>query len=589
MNPQPDTSGCGSHETPRPTAEYRRNLNIVWGECCARWLAVLGVRHAVVCPGSRSAPLALGFAHCPDITTTSVLDERSAAFYALGISRASGIPAALICTSGTAAANFLPAVVEARYARIPMLIFTADRPPELRECAAGQAILQNRLYADFVNFQVELALPDADCLPYLRQTLVHAYRRTLIPQAGPVHLNQPFREPLAPVGAQAAAEIPADPVPGVPLPVLSDGADKLNQMLEACADKRGIIIAGSAWNCDQRAHVRGIAWLAKRLQWPVLADVLSPARHRAVEFPCLVSAYHALLGNGAASIPSGLEAVIRIGHLPTSKALRSWLTMHPDSDTWIIDPGQDNTDPLHARSRRLHTLPEQWPGSSGEVKACGQWLTLWRKLEQAAAARRDRFMSGSRDRFEGKIPWLLGRLLPPDSVVILGSSMPVRDAEFFWPANDCAHQLFANRGANGIDGVLSTALGLAASLNKPVHLVIGDLALAHDLGAFKLARNFSGNLRVICVNNNGGGIFENLPIAAFEPPFEALFATPQSIDFSALPAVFGIRHHCADTPEALEELLKHPPGKGIELVEWHTDRKQDTLLRRDILKHIGGH
>lgn len=569
-----------------------RNINTVWASILAETLTRLGLTTAVICPGSRSTPLAVAFAQNNQIDAIPVLDERSAAFFALGMARKTKLPVALICTSGTAGANFYPAVIEARESRVPLLVLTADRPPELRDCHSGQTIDQLKLYGTYPNWQTELTLPSMGIsrLRYLRQTVIHAWERSQFPVPGPVHINIPFRDPLAPVQQldpdtlpspfeledffTAVACVPFTPPSPLPMP--------LYQEWQQC--EQGIIIAGPAQPQRPRSYCAAIAQLSKTLQWPVLADGLSPVRNYAELNPYLISTYDLILRNRKRTQSLTPMGVIHVGDLPTSKELRSWLE-ECQPHRWIIDPSDHNLDPLHGKTIHLRTTIEQLvtvipsPESTGEAKTSA-YLDQWCKAEAKVRATVDRKMTGMKQMFEGKAAWLLSQTLPPKTPLFIANSMPVRDIEYFWFPGDRNIRLFFNRGANGIDGTLSTALGMAYRYQSSVMLT-GDLALLHDTNGFLLKHKFVGHLTIVLINNNGGGIFETLPISKFNPPFEEFFATPQDVDFAQLCMTYGVEHQLIQSWEQLQELLTSLPAEGIRVLELQSDRKADAKWRKD--------
>ncbi len=569
-----------------------KNTNTVWASILTETLKRSGLTTAVICPGSRSAPLAITFAQQAGIEAIPVLDERAAAFFALGISRQFGLPVALVCTSGTAGANFYPAVIEASQSQVPLLILTADRPPELRDCRAGQTIDQLKLFGNFPNWQAELALPDLDLgmLAYLRQTIIHATERSRWPVPGPVHLNIPFREPLAPI-PQAEAEglalhfQPEDFFAAVePLSLQFDHQIKLNlpipiQKWQQC--HRGVIIAGPAQPQSPEDYCAAIAQLSQALGWPVLAEGLSPLRNYAEINPYLISTYDLILRNQALATQLAPELAIRIGELPTSKELRTWLDgVQPKQ--WIVDPGGQNLDPLHGRTVHLRLPVEQLVQVLPDKKVSSEYLELWCTTEAKVRQALDQTMAKISIPFEGKVAWLLSQTLPLNTPLFIANSMPIRDVESFWqPGNSKIRPLF-NRGANGIDGNLSTALGIAYRHQSSVMLT-GDLALLHDTNGFLLQHKFVGHLTIVLINNNGGGIFEMLPVAKFEPPFEDFFATPQGIEFSKLCATYDVEHELIQSWEELTQWLNPLPTKGIRVLELRSDRKADAKWRQENL------
>ena len=589
------------------------NTNQLWAFILAETLKRLGLTSAVICPGSRSTPLALAFAKASyNIEAISILDERSAAFFALGVAKASKRPVVLVCSSGTAGANFYPAVIEARESRVPLLILTADRPQELRNCHSGQTIDQLKLYGNYPTWQTELALPSPDMqmLAYLRQTVIHGWERSLYPVSGPVHLNIPFRDPLAPI-PDADIELEFEPeefFSGITTDV--ETAPLLFALLpqEWLQSQRGIIIAGVAQVQQPKEYCSAIAQLSQILKFPVLAEGLSPVRNYADLNPYLISTYDLILRNQQLSQQLAPEIVIQIGEIPTSKQLRTWInTTQPKR--WIIDPSDQNLDPLHGKTIHLRVSIEQLvqgvgdrgTGGQGEWGTRGQgeqkrispplqgvspssspYLQMWCDAEAQVRSNVDQTMATMNELCESKAAWLLSQTLAPGTPLFIANSMPVRDVEFFWKPNNLGVRSHFNRGANGIDGTLSTALGIAHRHQSSVMLT-GDLSLLHDTNGFLIRNKFVGHLTIVLINNNGGGIFEMLPIAQFDPPFEEFFATPQDIDFAQLCATYGVEHELITSWEKLQKKLNPLPSKGIRVLELRTNRKKDAKWRQDNL------
>jgi 2-succinyl-5-enolpyruvyl-6-hydroxy-3-cyclohexene-1-carboxylate synthase len=572
-----------------------RNTNTLWSSIIAETLKRLGLTTAIICPGSRSAPLTVAFAQHPEIEAIPILDERSAAFFALGVAKRSHVPAALVCTSGTAGANFYPAVIEASESQVPLLVLTADRPPELRDCHAGQAIDQQKLYGSYPNWQAELALPSQKIgmLRYLRQTIVQAVKRSLFSVPGAVHLNVPFREPLAPtpqpdtLNSQLHQEdfftgITLNPYPHS---CTGDSASRPYSSLlstwKQC--ERGIIIAGVAQPQHRQEYCQAITHLSQSLGWAVLAEGLSPVRNYANLNPYLISTYDLILGNPQLSQKLAPEMVIQLGALPTSKELRAWLNS-TQPQRWIIDPSPENFDPLHGKTTHLHLSVEQLattiPPLAKQESVSSDYLHQWRDAETQLRQALDKTMATTDTLFEGKAAWLLSQTLPPATPLLIANSMPVRDVEFFWKPNNSGIQPFCNRGANGIEGSLSTALGIAHHHQSSVMLT-GDLALLHDTNGFLQRNRFTGHLTIVLINNNGGGIFEMLPISQFEPPFQEYFATPQEMDFAQLCGTYGIEYKRITNWQQLQALLNPLPEKGIRVLEIPTNRREDAKWRQE--------
>ncbi|MBW4598035.1 MAG: 2-succinyl-5-enolpyruvyl-6-hydroxy-3-cyclohexene-1-carboxylic-acid synthase [Calothrix sp. FI2-JRJ7] len=561
------------------------NTNELWAFVLVETLKRLGLTCAVICPGSRSTPLAVAFAlHAPTIEVIPILDERSAGFFALGRARVTKKPVAVVCTSGTAGANFYPAVIEAFESCVPLLLLTADRPQELRFCHSGQTIDQVKLYGNYPNWQAELAIPGAtlNLLTYLRQTIIYAWERCLSPQPGLVHLNIPFRDPLAPVSdgidlTSLQSEINSEDFWRQPLPLSS--LPLTSYPFPLPPSSRGIIIAGIAQPLIDDQYCNHIALLARALNYPVLAEGLSPVRNHADLNSYIISTYDSILRNADFREKLAPEFVILIGEMPTSKELRTWL-QQTQPQLLIIDKSFRNLDSLHLRTSHLRV--DICELSEFPTLPTTTYLEDWRHIETKTRIRLDKTFEQISEMLECKAAWLLSQILPPKTPLFIANSMPVRDIEFFWKPNNLGIKAFVNRGANGIDGTLSTALGVAHR-NQSSVMLTGDLALLHDTNGFLIRKKFIGHLTIILINNNGGGIFEMLPISQFEPPFEELFATPQDIDFGKLSATYDIEHEIITSWNLLKEKLNPLPTSGIRILEIQTNRKHDAKWRKENL------
>ena len=581
-----------------------RNTNSVWASILAATLQRLGLTTAVICPGSRSTPLAVAFAQHPQIEAIPVLDERSASFFALGIAKRTHRPVVLVCTSGTAGANFYPAIIEAKESRVPLIVLTADRPPELRDCHSGQTIDQVKLYGNYPNWQTELAVPSLDIklLRYLRQTIIYAWERSHFPTPGAVHLNIPFRDPLAPIPELETEAFKSQLQPeeffaGITpyIQTQTSSIPNLETLLEKwLQEERGIIIAGVAEPIQPEEYCSAIAHLSTLLKFPVLAEGLSPVRNYAQLNPYLISTYDLILRNQQLAQQLTPKIVIQIGDLPTSKELRTWLqSIQPQQ--WIIDPSHHNLDSLHNQTQHLRISIQQLSLVAEEYflskkhapdnrieEIQKSYLDFWRNSEASVRSSIDQKMISMQELFEGKLAWLLSQTLPPKTPIFISNSMPVRDVEFFWKPNNSEIQPFFNRGANGIDGTLSTALGIAHRHQSSIMLT-GDLALLHDTNGFLLRNKFFGSITIILINNNGGGIFEMLPIFKFDPPFEEFFATPQNINFADLCTTYNVDYELITSWEHLQQLLNPLPTTGIRVLELRTNRTTDANWRKNNL------
>ena len=571
-----------------------RNTNTLWCSVLVETLVRLGLHRVVISPGSRSAPLTFAFARHPRVEAIPVLDERSAGFYALGLAKQSHRPVALVCTSGTAAANFLPAVVEAHESGVPLLVFTADRPPELRGCHSGQSINQLELYGGFVNLFQDLPVPAATlaAMRRLRRTIERACVATARPMTGPVHLNCPFRDPLPPLAQALPLGITGKAFTGFfvgltdapPRPPVKPS--EAPAWFQPAVGEGGVIIVGPNSPVSPRAFVAGVARVARALGWPVLADALSPVRMHAGRSGPVVAHYDAILRSRALADELRPKRVICIGGWPTSKMLREWL-QQADPETVLLTDRVDDMDGLRLRTRHVRGGFDVWCAAYRGKIPLGPYARRWLAEEKRVAKSLGAALSLANGLVEPAVVPLLARYLPARTALFVASSMPVRDAEYFWPANDRGHAIHFNRGANGIDGTLSTALGIAHGA-RPAVLLTGDLALLHDTNGFLSRQKFKGSLTIVLINNNGGGIFEHLPVAQFNPPFEEFFATPQHIDFRKLCATYGVAHVAVKSTGQLARLVAKLPKSGVRVLEVRTNRKHDAAFRKQLFAGLAG-
>ena len=412
-----------------------RNVNQLWAYILTETLKRLGLTCAIICPGSRSTPLAIAFAQqAPEIEAISILDERSAAFFALGQAKATGRPVVIVCTSGTAGANFYSAVIEASYSGVPLLLLTTDRPPELRDCHSGQTVDQLRLYGNYPNWQTELALPSADMgmLAYLRQTVIHSWERMQTPTKGVVHLNIPFRDPLAPLPDGTDLSYlqsqfhPEDFFAGIantaPFPT-PHSLLPIPQQWKEC--DRGIIIAGVAQPQRPQEYAKAIAQLSQTLKWPVLAEGLSPVRNYAELNPYLISTYDLILRNQQLAKQLAPEMVIQVGEMPTSKELRNWIDA-TQPRRWIIDNSDQNLDPLHGKTTHLRISVEDIKAEERNLSFSSDYGKQWCDAETKVRLVVDQTMGKIDEIIESKTAWLISQILPPGTPLFIANSMPVR-------------------------------------------------------------------------------------------------------------------------------------------------------------------
>ena len=540
-----------------------------------------GVEVAVVAPGSRSTPLALALAADPRMRVEVFLDERSAAFFALGVARASGRPAVVLCTSGTAAANFHPAVLEAWHGRVPMVVCTADRPPELRDTGAGQAIDQIKVFGAAMRWFCEVGVADeAPAAPaYWRSVAARSVADATGPPAGPVHLNLAFREPLVPTGAVGPVGGRSGGRPWVTTtagPSVPDVGEVSRLAGLVAATPRGLVVAG--WGAGAGADV--VKRFAVAARWPVLADPLSGVRSG----PNAISTYDALLRVPAIADRLRPDLVVHLGAPLTGKVATSWLDR--DVPRILVDPDRAWLDPHRGASERVVADPGALLAAVADRldeagAASSPWLDEWRRAEATARAAVDGLLDADDAPSEPRVARDLVACLPEDSSLVVGSSMPVRDVEAFARPRRGV-RFHSNRGVNGIDGFVSTVLGVAAA-SGPTVALCGDLTFLHDAGGLLEAVRRDIDAVLIVVDNRGGGIFSFLPQAAFREDFETLWGTPHHLDLAALCAIHGIpAHRVARASELAPAVLQAAAEGGIRVVIVTTDRDTNVAYHRRI-------
>jgi 2-succinyl-5-enolpyruvyl-6-hydroxy-3-cyclohexene-1-carboxylate synthase len=490
-------------------------------------LAAQGVEFACISPGSRSAPIAIALQRHPKIRVFVHIDERSGSFFGVGLAKGTGKPVVLLSTSGTAAAEFHPAVVEASHSRTPLIVLTADRPPELRDVGANQSIDQQRLYGTAVRWFFDPGPPveAANASRIWRRLAARAYAEAA---TGPVHINLPFREPLVPTpGEVPAAEGAAGQSvsAGRTLPTPSQVTTLASALQRS---QRPLVVAGEMRDGDRLAPA------LSRLGLPVLAEPSSQLRR--AETGAAVESYEALLRAGW-SLQHGPDLVIRLGGTPTSKVLSAWLAA-TSAPTFLIDPDRTWRDQDQVASHVVvcdpQALMEALPAMDRSAWR-EEWVSAGKRATAAIAAT---FVSTPMH--EGHIVRALASRMPDNAQVFVGSSMPIRAADSFWPHAKTQQRFFGNRGASGIDGLVSTGLGLAAARSVPTVLLLGDLSLYHDMNGLWAVRRHGLRATIVVCDNNGGGVFNFLPQAQHQDVFEELFATPLGLDFAQVARLYDL-------------------------------------------------
>ena len=588
-------------------------------------LVAAGVLEVIVCPGSRSTALALATRAHPGLRVRVLLDERSAGFFALGLARASRRPVAVVVTSGTAVANLLPAVVEASLARVPLVLLTADRPPELRDRGAPQTVDQVGIFGPHVRWSAELPLLDGEpeTRRHIRSVVGRAVATAHAGPAGPVHLNIPFREPLIPTSALGplglldgvgafdsprAAEGRARPftdvVSGRRRLIAADLADLAARLLSV---ERGLIVAGPQ---DDPELPAALARLAAATGYPIVADPLSGVRCGPHDRSYVVSHADHLVRPGPWRDTHLPDLVIRFGAAPTSKPVMTLLgevaptQIVVDGDGGWREPAIIPTTFIHADATTTalaladevvkagaSTLGAGTVPAATTPRLTSRWASAWTDADRMADRALHDWLAGVQGRgepFEGLPFALLGGLLPGGSLLWAGNSMPVRDLDDWLPGGDRAIRPLSNRGANGIDGVVSTALGAAAAEVGPVALVVGDVSFLHDLNALVAARLHGLSATIVLIDNDGGGIFSFLPQASTNAPevglpehYEELFGTPHGIDVGPIVTALGGEYQAVGPAELAAALADSIGRPGVRVLGFRTDRGRNVELHRE--------
>lgn len=555
------------------------HLNLRWAQALCDGFAAAGLSDLVLSPGSRSTPLALAFLRQPLIRCHVVLDERSAAFFALGLAKASGRPAALLCTSGSAPANWFPAIIEADQGATPLILLSADRPPEAQGWGANQTVDQHALFGKHVRaFHTPGAPLENFSADWLQRLAARAISESRWPLPGPVHLNLPFREPLLPAG-EPASWLAATPLQAQPVSFAAPRQLPDTQMIADIARRisarPGAIICGGADYPDGFADA--VAALADRLDCPILAEPLSNLRFGDHDRSHLCVRYESFLRNPEFVATQRPEWLLRFGAFPVSRTLQNWLASACTAQHIIVTPDSRWPDPLHTTTALLQADPNETCRAlcaAAPQPAAAEWRAAFRRAEALVSRAADDCLHN--ENFEGAlIPALLERL-PPGHRLFCGNSMAIRDLDTFSGSDAKALRIFGNRGTSGIDGNVSTAAGIA--VDGPAVALLGDLTCAHDIGGLASLRG--RDLIVIVINNGGGGIFEYLPQAVL-PEFERAWLTPSTIDFAHAAQAWGIPHRRTETLAAFAAALEAALGAGgPQFIEVVVNRKQSVAQHR---------
>ena len=560
----------------------------------------LGVRHAVFSPGSRSTTMGMLFKEHEGFETYMNIDERSASFMALGIAKAHKEPTVLVCTSGSAVAHYLPAVLEAQYTGVPLIVLSADRPHTLLHVGAPQTVDQHKIFGTAVNYFEELAVPqESHYYTYPRQVARKAYMKAMDTKKGPVHINVPLFEPLVPELSRNHFEAGRSSFKvvkpnygsvfdcrhendlthinnAVDIAHGNDGTKEINDLFKRY--ERILILAGPQIDIDEAETIRSFG---AALQAPILADPLSNVRGCGTS-KVVISTYDALLAGQALWNELKPDCVIQFGQIVVSKRVQQMIASWTDVEYIEVNPTMDSMNPTGKTTMHVQASIDVFTHLYGKNNSSDTYLNIWQRLEQEGKKQ----LSSAIDEphcFEGRTIRELQKQIPEDGQIFVANSMTIRDFDYFWFSGESKAVLYGNRGVNGIDGTISTALGLAAN-GKPTYLVTGDLSLFHDLNGLAVAKTHNLNLIIILHNNDGGGIFEYLPQKGTKH-FDYLFSTSQGLDYSGAAKLYGCGYTKISSPNELSSVLANVSQEtGVHIIEIPTNREYSRELHKKYTK-----
>ena len=575
----------------------RENLNLLWASLIVDELVRNGIDYFCISPGSRSTPLTTAVARNKKANHIIFYDERAAGYHALGYARATGKPAVVISTSGTAVANYFPAVVESSFDLIPFILLTADRPPELRATGANQTIQQPHIYGDYVRWQFDLSCPTEDIPPEMVLTTIdQALYRARCNPSGPVHLNCPFREPLAPVEKKYSSGYlnsinnwtkSGDPYTHYAESVVVLPEKDIIRLSEIFnKSKRGILVVGHLRSEQERD---GVLRFAKKLNWPVFADVLSGLRI-GQKMKNLVEYYDQLFLSPKFAQELNPEVVLQLGGQVTSKRWLQFLEKHRIPEYILLTNHPFRFDPVHRLTRRIESNILPFCDALSEklnIQTDLNWKDNLLKMNAVVRSALENIISGNDEITEPAVARLISKHVSPDHAVFVASSLPVREMDMFGSADGAPVLVKSNRGASGIDGTIASAAGYAQGAGRPVTLLIGDLAFIHDLNSLALIKRIQQPIIIVLINNHGGGIFSFLPIAGHQDIFENFFATPHQLSFHHAAKLFDLGYqHPTTIAEFLDVYKKAQTSGESMIIEVETNRKKNFDLHKRLQKEI---
>ena len=566
------------------------NPATLWAEIFIDELYRAGLRHICISPGSRSTPLILAATAHSHLKHSIHLDERSAAFFALGLALESREPAALLCTSGTAAAEYFPAIIEASQSEIPILVLTADRPPELRHSGANQTIDQIKLYGNYVRWSVDAPLPEKDPSPRLLRSLRALADRALamslgqLGSPGPVHINFPFRKPLEPTAAVDKSSI-RDVWTRIQISLHTPKAEWLVDVgRQIQAKNKGVIVAGP--RCPHGDFASALTNLSAQTGYPILADTLSGLRFGEHIHRCTIIAGYSAALRTRLLANAQPELILRFGVMPISQPLSDFLENLPDDVPQIgVSEHGFWSDPTYTLSDLIVADPlifvEELNALLVGDTPQNDWAQGWRDAEAQVWD-----ALHTTPAFEGKAVVGALRSVPAETRIFVANSLPIRHVDEWLPAQEKPLRIYANRGVSGIDGTISTALGIAKSSDAPTLLLTGDLSFFHDQNGLQALLQGDLKITILLINNQGGGIFHRLPIAKFKPPFEESFITPHNLDFSLTAQQYGLIYEQIDAENAAKKVGISLASPKSHLLELRTDSAHGEIMRRELLHRL---
>ena len=561
----------------------------------------LGVRQAVFSPGSRSTTLAMLFQSHGGFHTYMNIDERSAGFMALGIAKAQGEPAVLVCTSGSALTHYGPAVVEAKHSGVPMIILSADRPYTLQQVGAPQTIDQQKYFGTAVNYYEELSVPsESHYYTYPRQVARRAYLKAHDHKLGPVHINVPLFEPLVPNREEEYFK------QGRSAKSFRLVKHQEIASLASLLDGKRVLILGGPTVTNPKAVVD----FADRIGAVVIGDPLSNLR----QYEGVSSTYDAFLAHHERWEELRPDVVIQLGQIPVSKRIQQWMETLTDIDYITVSPNADVVNPsltttIHVMASVDVFVTEVYRGlslqqgldtiiyeiseqkdncihrdldtnsvCSGQLAADSSYVQMWQQIESNSREQLDKVQEEP-NLFEGRTIHMLQQMMPDEGQLLVANSMSIRDMDYFWATGRSQAMVYGNRGTNGIDGTVSTALGLSTN-GKATVMLTGDLSFFHDMNGLAIGKTHGMNLTIVLHNNDGGGIFQYLPQKGTDD-FDYLFNTPQGIDYSGLATMYGLDYVKVTTNAELEQAMQHYIGtEGIHLIEVPTSKEISRELHK---------